>query len=105
MKKFGRKMKTYSLPMELPQAPTPIGRTASMTIRASSAGLVDSMLNASSNEDQDKHKQLIGVRITQKKFFIDEKATQNCIRKISDYLGVGDFQVDVWYCSEGKSEN
>lgn len=53
-------------------------------------------------EDGDGDVELIGIRVTQKKFDIDQDAARECIKRISKYLGVGDFQVDVWYCSEEK---
>jgi rRNA maturation RNase YbeY len=52
--------------------------------------------------EEDDGGELIGIRVTQKKYKVDEASVRDTIRKVSHYLGVGDFQVDVWYCSEDK---
>jgi probable rRNA maturation factor len=45
---------------------------------------------------------LVGIKVTQRKYKVDEDAVRHHIRSISNLLGVGDFQVDIWYCSENK---
>lgn len=78
-----------------------IGTRASPTIGRHYSLCASSLPNeAGENEENDR--ELIGIRVTQKKFDIDQDAARDCIKRISEYLGVGDFQVDIWYCSEEK---
>lgn len=77
-------------------------RSASTTRRATSSEVIESLPNEAGYADEYTNSELISIRVTQKKFTINEDATRDCIRRISEYLGVGDFQVDLWYCSEEK---
>ena len=53
-------------------------------------------------DSKDGERDLVGIKVTQRKYKVDEDAVRLHIKSISDVLGVGDFQVDVWYCSENK---
>ena len=53
-------------------------------------------------QDEGEEGDIVGIKVTQKKYKVDEEAVRRHIRNIAHILGVEDFKVDVWYCSESK---
>jgi rRNA maturation RNase YbeY len=58
--------------------------------------------NDKNNDDNDNIKESIFIKNTQKTIDIDIESVRLQTMKIKSILGINDFHVDIWFCSEDK---
>ena len=81
-----------------------IGRAFHSSMRSAASlgrGSVARSLHTKS-VDLDTSAGLVDVKVTQRKYAVDAERVKSEIAAIKEALGVSEFNVDVWFCSENK---